>query len=336
VALYRHSGGNTVSERPPDPTVANDPGGTYCPNAPSGSMILKVDATRAFVSYARSDEEFVLRLCKDLRSSGAAIWLDTLDIQAGEKWDQEIARGLSECGRMLVVLSPRSVASQNVLDEVGYALSQKRQIIPALIRDCEVPYRLSRIQYIDFRADYDKGLRDTLLALGSPPGAPAQPDRRVLVRVGIAAAAAAAGALAWVFFRSENPDSFVESFRGVLVRYVEGAPQGFRDLGARKFEDWKPSVALPGAKSCRGFGYPDEPVIECIVHRTNSELEATRKFEELIALSQTALPGWKGARLNLFNAFLTSPDDATVVGLGVSKDADGYDVELSVRPRSKK
>ena len=301
-------------------------------------MILNVEDNRAFVSYARSDEEFVMRLCKDLRSSGAAIWLDTLDIQPGETWDQEIARGLSECGRMLVVLSPRSVASQNVLDEVGYALSKKRQIIPALIRDCEVPYRLSRIQYIDFRADYDKGLRDTLLALGSPQGDPAQPDRRVLRRalVGVGVAAAAAGALAWALLRSENPDTFVDSFRGVLVRYVEGAPQGFRDLGARKFEDWKPSVALPGAKSCRGFGYPDEPVIECIVHRTNSELEATRKFEELMALSQTALPGWKGGRLNLFNAFLTSPDDATVVGLGVSKDADGYDVELSVRPRSRK
>jgi hypothetical protein len=116
-----------------------------------------VDPPKAFVSYSRTDTDFVLRLCQDLRAAGASIWLDKLDIHPGEEWDQAIERGLSECGLMLVVLSPKSVTSQNVLDEIGYALSRKKQIIPVLYQDCEVPYRLNRLQYVDFRTPTRNG-----------------------------------------------------------------------------------------------------------------------------------------------------------------------------------
>ena len=87
------------------------------------------DTPKAFVSYSRADTDFVLRLCQDLRAAGASIWLDQLDIHPGEEWDEAIERGLSECGRMLIVLSPHSVASENVLDEIGSALSRKKPII---------------------------------------------------------------------------------------------------------------------------------------------------------------------------------------------------------------
>src|SRR5215472_16378251 len=124
-----------------------------------------VDPPKAFVSYSRTDTDFVLRLCQDLRGAGASIWLDKLDIHPGEEWDQAIERGLSECGRMLVVLSPKSVTSQNVLDEIGYALSRKKPIIPVLYRDCEVPYRLNRLEYVDFRTDYEERLKYLVSAI---------------------------------------------------------------------------------------------------------------------------------------------------------------------------
>jgi len=130
------------------------------------------DPAKAFVSYSRADTEFVLRLCQDLRAAGASIWLDQLDIHPGEDWDEAIERGLFECGRMLAVLSPKSVASQNVLDEIGYALSKKKPIIPVLHQDCEVPYRLNRIQYVDFRTAYDEPLKHLLSAIGDAKQAP--------------------------------------------------------------------------------------------------------------------------------------------------------------------
>ena len=58
------------------------------------------------------------------------------------------------------------------------------------------------------------------------------------------------------------------------------APGGFQAVGAKEFVDWTPSVVLPGAQSCRGSGYPRDPVVECVVYRTDSEVQAADKFEQ--------------------------------------------------------
>lgn len=125
------------------------------------------DQLKTFFSYARRDSVFVLRLVKDLRAAGATVWLDQLDIRPGQHWDTEIGRALQSCFRNVIVLSPDSVDSANVLDEITYALDRKKQVIPLLYLDCEIPYRLSRLQYIDFRHDYPTGLADLLNVLGT-------------------------------------------------------------------------------------------------------------------------------------------------------------------------
>jgi hypothetical protein len=123
------------------------------------------DAQTAFFSYARADREFALRLANDLRLSGALVWIDQLDIRAGERWDSAVEYAVRNCSRMIVVLSPAAVASHNVMDEVSYALDANKIVIPLLYRDCMVPLRLNRIQYIDFRGDYSAGVKTVLSAL---------------------------------------------------------------------------------------------------------------------------------------------------------------------------
>src|SRR4051812_4269321 len=114
--------------------------------------------TRVFFSYARTESAFVLELGQDLRRAGIDVWLDQLDITPGERWDVAIEQALGACSRMLVILTPTSVASTNVLDEVSFALDQSKQVIPILQLDCSVPFRLRRLQYVDFRNDYASGL----------------------------------------------------------------------------------------------------------------------------------------------------------------------------------
>lgn len=105
---------------------------------------------RIFISYARVDKDFVLRFAKDLRAAGAAIWVDQLDIPPGAPWDSAVEAALKDCPVFLIVLSPRSVASQNVLDEVHFALGKAKKILPVMYEACELPMRLARLQYIDF------------------------------------------------------------------------------------------------------------------------------------------------------------------------------------------
>ena len=113
---------------------------------------MAIDPSTAFVSYSREDREFVLRLAKDLKAKGAKVWMDTLDIRPGQTWADEIEAAVTSCSRMLIVLSPASVASRNVQAEVGYAISEGKEIIPIFYRQCTIPFRLLPFQYADFRA----------------------------------------------------------------------------------------------------------------------------------------------------------------------------------------
>ncbi len=120
----------------------------------------------AFFSYCREDSEFALKLAADLKDAGAQVWIDQLDIEPGTPWDRAVEDALTNSPRMLVVLSPVSVNSDNVRDEVSFALSRQKRVIPVLYRDCDVPFRLARLQHIDFRPDYAKALGILLRALG--------------------------------------------------------------------------------------------------------------------------------------------------------------------------
>lgn len=124
-----------------------------------------MSSEKTFFSYSRDDSEFVLKLAKDLRAAGANIWLDQLDIPAGKRWDSEIEQALENAKGQLVILTPSSVDSHNVMDEVSYALEKGKHVIPILFKECQIPFRLKRLQYIDFTGNYDTGFNQLLKAL---------------------------------------------------------------------------------------------------------------------------------------------------------------------------
>ena len=121
----------------------------------------------AFFSYSREDSAFVLRLAGDLKRAGASVWLDQLDIVPGQRWDNAIEEALAACPRMMVVLSPAAIHSTNVMDEVSFALEEGKTVIPIMHVHCAIPFRLRRVQYIDFRSDYNHGVSELLRVLSA-------------------------------------------------------------------------------------------------------------------------------------------------------------------------
>lgn len=114
---------------------------------------------RAFISYSRVNKDFATKLAKELRSSGYPIWFDQFDIPTGSRWDEEVERALHECSIFMIILTPASTASENVKDEIGYAIDHGKRILPILLEKCEVPLRLRRFQYVDFtNKTYEEGL----------------------------------------------------------------------------------------------------------------------------------------------------------------------------------
>jgi len=120
-----------------------------------------------FISYARADGEFALKLVQRLRADGIELWIDQLEIPTGTPWDRSIEVALKEAPGLLVVLTPASVASENVLDEVSYGLDYGKRIVPLLLTDCEVPLRLRRLQRVDFRGGFDAAFQRSLADLRS-------------------------------------------------------------------------------------------------------------------------------------------------------------------------
>ena len=126
-----------------------------------------------FLSYSRSDEEFALRLAKDLRSRGVEMWVDRFDIRPSEHWDRAIERAIRGCRNVIAVLSPRSVASENVADEISLAIDAGKPIIPVVIEPCNLPLRLTRRHLIDATGSYDLALKQCFDEIGGGKAADA-------------------------------------------------------------------------------------------------------------------------------------------------------------------
>jgi hypothetical protein len=121
--------------------------------------------SQAFFSYSRQDSEFALQLAKDLRAGGAAVWMDQLEIPPGRQWDTAIEEAVDNSSILLLVLSPDSIRSEHVMNEVAYAIEEKKRVIPVMYRECKLPLRLRRTQYVDIRPNYAKGLKAILAML---------------------------------------------------------------------------------------------------------------------------------------------------------------------------
>lgn len=122
-----------------------------------------------FLSYARADSEFCLKLAEDLQQAGIRIWMDQIDIRPGMRWDDEIQTAIASADTMLVVLTPDSIASKNVRDEVNFALDRDHTIVPVLLSACDIPFRLLRIQHIDFTGDYEAAFKQLIARLTGMP-----------------------------------------------------------------------------------------------------------------------------------------------------------------------
>ncbi|MFT3948309.1 MAG: toll/interleukin-1 receptor domain-containing protein [Agriterribacter sp.] len=121
---------------------------------------------KIFFSYSRQDgSAFSLKLALDLKKRGFNVWIDQQDIRAGTEWDLEIEKALETCDCLLFVETAKSVVSNNVLDEVYYALGQNKKVIPLIVVDSKTPFRIQRIQHVDFTQDYHAGLNKLIQEL---------------------------------------------------------------------------------------------------------------------------------------------------------------------------
>lgn len=95
-----------------------------------------------FVSYAHADKIPVYQSMREFRDSGVNMWYDE-GIQPAGEWVEEIAHAIKKSSLFVVFISPRSVDSRFVKSEVGYALSENKDILTIYLEDTTLPAGLS-------------------------------------------------------------------------------------------------------------------------------------------------------------------------------------------------
>ena len=63
---------------------------------------------RVFISYARSDFSCCEKIKKALEEAGIDCWLDTDDIEPGDKWLKRIPEALAQARAMIILWSEAS------------------------------------------------------------------------------------------------------------------------------------------------------------------------------------------------------------------------------------
>lgn len=111
-----------------------------------------------FISYSRKDMSFVEKINQELLNGNITTWIDYSGIKIGTHWDNSIQDAIKNCQSLIVVLSPNSVESVYVMDEISFAIEKKKFIIPVLYENCSIPLRINRIQYIDFTEKFQESI----------------------------------------------------------------------------------------------------------------------------------------------------------------------------------
>jgi adenylate cyclase len=103
-----------------------------------------------FISYSSKDREQADLLTELLASAGLSVWIDKSALNAASSWSKEIVQAINECRVFVVLLSPSSLESHNVIKEVSLASEKRKKILPLDLEPVQLTedfeYQLAGIQ----------------------------------------------------------------------------------------------------------------------------------------------------------------------------------------------
>ena len=112
---------------------------------------------KVFLCHASADKPKVRELHRYLRRRGIKPWFDEIDLIGGQDWQVEIPKALATSDAIIICLTKNSVDKEGyVQKEIKFALDKALEmpegriyLIPVRFEECEVPFSLSRYQWVD-------------------------------------------------------------------------------------------------------------------------------------------------------------------------------------------
>lgn len=118
----------------------------------------------AFISYSRNDREYARVVADALRhgNRAARIFVDELELNPGESWQQAIYDILDASARIVTLISPDYLQSKVCKEEFNIALFRNREsdaniLFPIYLKTTVLPTYMKMVNYADCReADAEK------------------------------------------------------------------------------------------------------------------------------------------------------------------------------------
>ena len=105
-----------------------------------------------FISYSHRDTDYAHRLADSLQRNGFDVWIDER-LDYGSQWPHELQMRLDSCDAFILIMTPRSYASEWVQNELQRAKRKLKPIFPLLLEGDEPWLSVESTQYYDVRGE---------------------------------------------------------------------------------------------------------------------------------------------------------------------------------------
>lgn len=116
---------------------------------------------KVFLCHASTDKPKVRELYRYLKKRGIQPWFDEEDLVGGQDWQVEIPKAIATSDAIIICLTKNSVDKEGYIQkEIKFALDKALEmpegrifLIPVKFEECEVPFTLSRYQWVDLTVE---------------------------------------------------------------------------------------------------------------------------------------------------------------------------------------
>lgn len=108
---------------------------------------------KIIISHARPEQKLARDLATRLTKAGYEVWNADQEIIPGQNWALQLGEALEESDAMVVLLSPGSMKSEWVRNDINFALGSPNyagRLIPVIVRPtADIPWILDALEMVD-------------------------------------------------------------------------------------------------------------------------------------------------------------------------------------------
>ncbi|WP_405274232.1 toll/interleukin-1 receptor domain-containing protein, partial [Methanobrevibacter sp.] len=93
-----------------------------------------------YISYSKKDSEIAMQICEAIESNDIRCWISSRDLDRKKDPIEQMANAIQSAENVVLIYSKNAMESQNVKNEISFALSNQISVIPVNVdASSEVP-----------------------------------------------------------------------------------------------------------------------------------------------------------------------------------------------------